>query len=85
MDIIKRTKRKLRVEEGFTYNDKVFQIDDVSRTNIAGKYNRVVGDSAITTVRWKALDNTVVEFSREEFIQFAFAVSDYYEYLILDY
>jgi hypothetical protein len=75
--------RELLINAGFPYNGSTFQIDDASRTSISGKVVYLQEMPSVTTVNWKALDNTVVGFTRAEFTKFACAASDYYENIIL--
>ncbi|MDA3806835.1 MAG: DUF4376 domain-containing protein [Thiomicrorhabdus sp.] len=79
----KRSGRNQTISQGYTYNGDVFQIDASSRANIAGKTVYLQERPLVLTVNWKALDNTVVSFTRAEFIDFACAVSDYYENIVL--
>jgi hypothetical protein len=79
----KHSGRNQTISQGYTYNGKVFQIDLNSRTSISGKVVYLQVNTQVDTLYWKATDNNVVTFTREEFFVFASAVSDYYENLIL--
>lgn len=93
-DYNKRVKLALMKQEllsGYRYNNYVFQVDEVSRANIAGKALALQLDSSIEVVSWitdskddKGLD-IVYNFDREEFIQFAIEVHKYYESIVFKY
>jgi hypothetical protein len=71
------------VPQSYMFNDVSFQIDTDSRLNIASKALSLSLDTTRSTVSWKATDNSVVEFTRDEFITFALEVESYYESLVL--
>lgn len=86
----KHKNRGAAIEAGFDYNGLNYQIDDKSRTNIAGKALSLVIDSTINSVDW--VSNTqdadgkdiVNTFTRDEFIEFAKQSAIYYESIILN-
>lgn len=67
----------------FSYQDKVYQIDDSSKTNMNGKISAILlsqnSESPIQSVSWIAKDNTITEFSTAEFLVFSQAVASYIE------
>ena len=75
---------KARTDEGFNFNGKVFQIDRDSRVNITGKALRLQLDNTEPMTQWRTMDNQMVSFTKAEFIEFAKAVSDYYEQCFMD-
>jgi hypothetical protein len=79
----KHSGRNQTISQGYTYNGQIFQIDLNSRTSISGKVLYLQVNTQVDIVYWKATDNSIVAFTREEFFVFASAVSDYYENLIL--
>ena len=67
----------------FSYQDKVYQIDENSKININGKISAILlsqnTDAPIQNVAWIAKDNTITEFSTAEFLVFSQAVASYIE------
>ena len=67
----------------FSYQDKVYQIDDNSKTNMNGKISAILlsqnTEAPIQSVSWIAKDNTITEFSTAEFLVFSQAVASYIE------
>lgn len=67
----------------FSYQDKVYQIDDSSKTNMNGKISAILlsqsTEAPIQSVSWIAKDNTVTQFSTAEFLAFSQAVASYIE------
>lgn len=67
----------------FSYQDKVYQIDDSSKTNMNGKISAILlsqnTEAPITQVNWIAKDNTITQFSTAEFLAFSQAVASYIE------
>ena len=67
----------------FSYQDKIYQIDDNSKVNINGKISAILlsqnTESPIQNVAWIAKDNTITEFSTAEFLRFSQAIANYIE------
>lgn len=67
----------------FSYNNKIYQIDESSKTNINGKISAILlsqnTEKPIESVNWIAKDNTITEFSTAEFLVFSQAVASYIE------
>ena len=70
----------------FSYNGNIFQINQDSKVNIAGKVSEIILNqdtkSPVKSVSWIAKDNTVVEFTAEEFLAFSKAVANYIETIL---
>lgn len=79
----RRLARAAKINEGFQFSGTIFQIDDTSRSNIMGKVAYLQLNHNTDQVSWKATDNTIKVFTRDEFFEFASQVSDYYEDIIL--
>jgi hypothetical protein len=73
----------LKAESEYMFNGVAYQIDAESRISIVSKALSLTLDTTRSTVSWKATDNSVVEFTRDEFITFALEVESYYESLVL--
>ena len=67
----------------FIYQDKVYQIDESSKTNMNGKISAILlsqnTEAPITQVNWIAKDNTITQFTAAEFLVFSQAVASYIE------
>lgn len=67
----------------FSYNDKIYQIDDNSKVNINGKISAILlsqnTEKPIESVNWIAKDNTITQFTTLEFLAFSNAVAQYIE------
>lgn len=67
----------------FSYNGKIYQIDESSKTNINGKISATLlaqnTEQPITQVSWIAKDNTITQFSTAEFLAFSQAIASYIE------
>ena len=67
----------------FSYQDKIYQIDESSKTKINGKISAILlsqnTEAPIQSVNWIAKDNTITEFSTVEFLAFSNAVAQYIE------
>ena len=67
----------------FSYQDKIYQIDESSKTNINGKISAILlsqnTESPIRSVAWIAKDNSITEFSTAEFLAFSQAIANYIE------
>lgn len=67
----------------FSYKDKVYQIDESSKTNMNGKISGILlsqnTQSPIQSVSWIAKDNTITQFNTAEFLAFSNAVASYIE------
>ena len=70
----------------FSYNDKIYQIDDNSKTNINGKISAILlsqnTEAPIQSVNWIAKDNTITQFSTAEFLAFSQAIASYIETIL---
>ena len=70
----------------FSYKDKVYQIDEGSKTNINGKISAILlsqnTEAPIQNVNWIAKDNTITEFSTAEFLAFSQAIANYIETIL---
>ena len=67
----------------FSYNGKIYQIDEGSKVNINGKISAILlsqnTEAPIHSVNWIAKDNTITQFSTAEFLAFSQAVASYIE------
>lgn len=67
----------------FSYNDKIYQIDENSKVNLNGKVSAILlaqsTKKPIESVAWIAKDNTITQFSTLEFLAFSNAVAQYIE------
>lgn len=67
----------------FSYNDKIYQIDENSKVNLNGKVSAILlaqsTESPITQINWIAKDNTITQFTTLEFLAFSSAVAQYIE------
>ena len=70
----------------FSYNGNIFQINQDSKANIAGKVSEIMltkeTSEPIKSVSWIAKDNTIVQFTSEEFLAFSKAVANYIETIL---
>ena len=70
----------------FSYNDKIYQIDESSKTNINGKISAILlsqnTESPIQNVAWIAKDNSITQFSTAEFLAFSQAIASYIETIL---
>ena len=70
----------------FSYQDKIYQIDESSKTNINGKISAILlsqnTEAPIQTVNWIAKDNTITQFSTAEFLAFSQAIASYIETIL---
>ena len=70
----------------FSYNDKIYQIDESSKTNINGKISAILlsqnTEAPIQSVSWIAKDNTITQFSTAEFLAFSQAIASYIETIL---
>ena len=70
----------------FSYNDKIYQIDDNSKVNINGKISAILlsqnTEKPIQSVNWIAKDNSITEFSTVEFLAFSQAIASYIETIL---
>ena len=66
-----------------SYQDKIYQIDESSKTNINGKISAILlsqnTEKPIQSVAWIAKDNTITQFSTAEFLAFSQAIANYME------
>ena len=70
----------------FSYNDKIYQIDESSKTNINGKISAILlsqnTEKPIQSVNWIAKDNSITQFSTAEFLAFSQAIASYIETIL---
>ena len=70
----------------FSYKDKIYQIDESSKTNINGKISAILlsqnTERPIQSVNWIAKDNSITEFSTAEFLAFSQAIASYIETIL---
>ena len=70
----------------FSYKDKVYQIDESSKTNINGKISAILlaqsTEKPIESVAWIAKDNSITQFSTVEFLAFSQAIASYIETIL---
>ena len=70
----------------FSYNDKIYQIDEGSKVNINGKISAILlsqnTEAPIQSVSWIAKDNTITQFSTAEFLAFSQAVANHIETIL---
>ena len=70
----------------FSYQDKIYQIDESSKTNINGKISAILlsqnTEKPIQSVAWIAKDNSITQFSTAEFLAFSQAVASYIETIL---
>ncbi len=70
----------------FSYQDKIYQIDEGSKTNINGKISAILlsqnTEKPIQSVNWIAKDNTITQFSTVEFLAFSQAVANHIETIL---
>lgn len=67
----------------FSYNDKIYQIDENSKVNLNGKVSAILlaqnTEAPITQVSWIAKDNSITQFTTLEFLAFSNAIAQYIE------
>ena len=70
----------------FSYNGNIFQINQDSKANIAGKVSEIILNqdtkSPVKSVSWIAKDNTTIQFTPEEFLAFFKAVVNHIETIL---
>lgn len=70
----------------FSYQDKIYQIDESSKVNINGKISAILlsqnTEKPIESVAWIAKDNTITQFSTVEFLAFSQAVANHIETIL---
>lgn len=70
----------------FSYNDKIYQIDENSKVNLNGKVSAILlaqsTEQPITQVSWIAKDNSITQFTTLEFLSFSNAVAGYIEQIL---
>lgn len=70
----------------FSYNDKIYQIDEGSKVNINGKISAILlsqnTEAPITQVNWIAKDNTITQFSTADFLIFSQAIANHIETIL---
>lgn len=70
----------------FSYNDKIYQIDESSKTNINGEISAILlsqnTEAPIQNVAWIAKDNSITQFSTAEFLAFSQAIASYIETIL---
>lgn len=70
----------------FSYQDKIYQIDESSKTNINGKISAILlsqnTEKPIESVNWIAKDNSITQFTTAEFLAFSQAVANHIETIL---
>lgn len=70
----------------FSYQDKIYQIDDNSKVNINGKISAILlsqnTEAPIKNVNWIAKDNSITQFSTAEFLAFSQAIANHIETIL---
>ena len=70
----------------FSYQDKIYQIDESSKTNINGKISAILlsqnTERPIQSVNWIAKDNSITQFTTAEFLAFSQAIASYIETIL---
>ena len=70
----------------FSYKNKIYQIDESSKTNINGKISAILlsqnTEAPIKSVNWIAKNNTITQFSTAEFLAFSQAIASYIETIL---
>ena len=70
----------------FSYQDKIYQIDESSKTNINGKISAILlsqnTERPIQNVNWIAKDNSITQFTTAEFLAFSQAIASYIETIL---
>ena len=70
----------------FSYQDKIYQIDDNSKVNINGKISAILlsqnTEKPIESVNWIAKDNSITQFTTAEFLAFSQAIASYIETIL---
>ena len=70
----------------FSYQDKIYQIDESSKTNINGKISAILlsqnTEKPIQSVAWIAKDNSITQFTTAEFLAFSQAIASYIETIL---
>lgn len=70
----------------FSYNDKIYQIDENSKVNLNGKVSAILlaqsTEQPITQVNWIAKDNSITQFTTLEFLAFSNVVAQYVEQIL---
>ena len=70
----------------FSYNDKVYQIDENSKVNLNGKVSAILlaqnTEAPITQINWIAKDNSITQFTTLEFLAFSNAIAQYIESIL---
>lgn len=82
-----RTLKDKKLSE-FKYKDKIYQIDERSKTNINGKISDILLSQnikkPIESVAWIAKDNSITQFSTAEFLAFSQAIASYIETILFE-
>jgi hypothetical protein len=80
-----KTLKEAKLSE-FSYNDKIYQIDENSKVNLNGKVSAILlaqnTEAPITQVSWIAKDNSITQFTTLEFLAFSNAVAGYIEQIL---
>ena len=77
-----KTIKEAKLSE-FSYNDKIYQIDENSKVNLNGKVSAILlaqsTEAPITQINWIAKDNSITQFTTLEFLAFSNAIAQYIE------
>lgn len=71
-------KKNFVINEGFSYQDKVYQCNTYDQTLIIGKVSQIQINPSVS-IEWIAKDNTIKTFTPQDFITFASALAVFIE------
>ena len=79
--------RELKVSAGFIFNvaglDHSFQTDQLARANVTGRASKVTAKRSLGQVvpdfQWRSTANIMVDFTGEQFLEFAIAMDEFVE------
>lgn len=71
------SKRDVMLRNGFSFNNNMLQADTVSVGNANATLNLVVANMAELPISWITADNSVVEYSRDEFMLMVSAMGSF--------
>ena len=78
------TQKNKLINDGFTYNGKVYDSDNNSKLNILGKLIELQINTSDDNVLWIAKDNTITRFTKVDFITFANSLVNFIELKIFN-
>lgn len=80
---IRNENKELR-KKGFIYNGIEFQTDSASISYMTAKTVLISGSDDSIIVNWKSSNNSIVEFTKFDFINFVTAASEYVEAMVFN-